>query len=317
MNVFLYIAIFIVSAVVLTRSATYLVRSLTKIGRYHKLGEFAVSFILMAFATSLPELLVSIMSVGSHAPELAIGTVIGSNIAALTLVIGVATVYAKKIRIKSIIKKKDILYMTGICIVLVLLMYDGSLTRPDALILFLIYSYYIYRLTIQEKKFESKAFKIEKKDYIKAVGGFITSATLLILSARFLVWTVEYLGELLSVPITLIGLVVVALGTSLPELSFELTALREKHEDMVLGDIIGSVVTNSTFVIGVVGFLSPIESLDLELVNIALLFLIFVALVLLYFVKNDGRLTTKEGIAMIVSYLVFISIEYLVKMIEM
>ncbi len=317
MNIFWFLIIFSVSAVVLTRSATFLVKSLTTIGRYHKIGEFAISFIFMAFATSLPELIVSIMSVGTHSSELALGTLIGSNIAALTLIIGLATVYAKKIRIKSIIKKKDILYMTGICIVLVFLMMDGDLTRWDSGILFMIYGYYIYRLTTQEKQFESKVFEITKKDYISAVGYFITSITLLIASARILAWTVENIGAMLSIPITLIGIVIVALGTSLPELSFELTAVKEKHQDMVLGDIIGSVVTNSTLIIGIVGLLNPINNLDLKLINIGLFFLIFVALVIMYFVKNDGKLTTREGLAMIISYIVFVSLEYLVKMVEM
>ncbi len=314
--IFAYIPLFVFSAYILVRAAKFLVDSLTIIGRHHKVGEFAISFILVAFATSIPELLVSVMSVGADKPELAIGTVLGSSISVLTLIIGLATIYARKIRIKSIIKKKDILYMLGICIVLVFLMMDGSLTRWDSAILFLIYGYYLYRLVIQEKKFESAVVKIGRPEYSRAIGYFIVSIVALILSSKLLVWVVENISATVNIPVTLMGMVVVAIGTTLPELSFEIAAVKAKEQDMVLGNIIGSVVTNSTLLIGVIGFLNPINNLDLQLINIGLFFLIAVALVLFYFVKNDGKLTFKEGVAMVLSYLVFVTVGYIAKLIS-
>ena len=310
------LGLFILSAVFLARSATFLVKALTKIGQFYKLGEFAISFILMAFATSLPELFVSIMSAANHSPELAIGTVIGSNIAALTLIIGIAVIAAGTIRVKSAIKKKDIVYMAGIVLILIMLMMDGSLSRPDAGILLMIYAYYIYNLFSQKKRFESKTVRVTKKEFSESIGIFIASILALVLSARVLVWSVEGIGEMLSIPVTLIGIVVVALGTSLPELSFELTAIKEKHQDMVLGDIIGSVVTNSALVLGVVGMINPGDNLDLRLINTGLVFLALVTFGILIAVKNDGKISTKEALVLIVSYLLFISVEYLVKIVE-
>lgn len=316
MNICLYIIVFIISAIVLTKSATYLVKSLTTIGRFFRVGEFAISFIMMAFATSLPELFVAVISTINYSSELALGTVIGSSIAALTLVIGIATVYAGKIRVRSIIKKKDIVYMVGICCILVLLMLDGSLTIPDSLILILIYMYYIYRLLTQQKQFESENVHVEKRDVLRSFAIVILCFVGLLLSARGLVWTVEHIGIYFHIPVTLIGLVVVAVGTSIPELSFELSAIKNKHQDMVLGDIIGSVVTNCALVIGVIGLIGPINHLDLGLINTSLFFIIMVSIIMLIFVKNDGKLTTREGVAMILGYLAFVATEYLVKIVK-
>jgi cation:H+ antiporter len=175
----------------------------------------------------------------------------------------------------------------------------------------------MYRLLIQEKKFESVELKITKKEFFKCVGNFIASIVFLIISAEYLVSSAKFLANEFSIPVILIGFVVVALGTSLPELSFEVTAARENHQDMVLGDVIGSVVTNSALIVGIVGLIRPMYDLELGFINTGLFFLIFVSLVLLYFIKNDGKLTVKEGIALILSYVVFISIQYLVKMVEM
>lgn len=310
------LVIFVISAVFLTRSAMFLVEALTKIGRYYKLREFATSFILMAFATSLPELSVSIMSAANHSPELAIGTVIGSNIASLTLVIGIAAIAAGKIMVKSAIKKKDIVYMSGIVLILILLMMDGTLSRPDAGILFMIYAYYIYNLFSHKKRPESKVIEVTRKEFSESLGIFVTSIIALILSAKILVWSVLGIGEMLSIPVTLIGIVVVALGTSLPDLSFELMAVREKHQDMVLGDIIGSVVTNSALVLGVVGMINPGNNLDLRSINTGLIFLALVTFGFLFFVKNDGKISTKEALVLVITYLTFVSLEYLVKIME-
>jgi len=130
--------VFIISAILLARVATYLVSSLTKIGQYLKIGDFAISFILMAFVTSLPELFVGIYASFNGGETLALGTVIGSNIVALTLILGIAALVSGSISLESVIKRRDITFMVGIQIILILLLLDRSISRPDAVILLLI-----------------------------------------------------------------------------------------------------------------------------------------------------------------------------------
>lgn len=308
--------IFIFAAILLGRSATLLVKSLIKIGQYLKIGEFAISFILMAFATSLPELFVAILSSVNGSPDLAIGTVIGSNIADMTLVIGIAAVAAGVIRVKSAIKKRDLIYMSGILFILILLMLDGSLTRPDAAILLMIYAYYIFRLFTQRERFESKKVKISRREYYENIGRFTVCIIGLVLSARLLVWSSETIAVILSIPLILVGLIILALGTSLPEISFELSAIKEKRQDMVLGDVIGSVVTNSALIIGVTGMINPIHELDLDLINIGLISLVIITFGLLFFIRNDGKITTKEALILLFFYLFFVSMEYLARIVK-
>lgn len=282
-----------------------------------KIGDFAISFILMAFATSLPELFVAVLSSFNKASDLAIGTVIGSNIADMTLVIGISAIAAGMIRVRSVIKKRDLVYMSGIIFILILLMLDGSLTRPDAVILLMIYAYYIFRLFTQKEKFESKKVRVTRREYYENIGRFIICILGLILSARFLVWSSESIAAILSIPLTLVGLIIVALGTSLPEISFELSAIKEKRQDMVLGDVMGSVVTNSALIIGIAVMIKPIHELDLDLINIGLISLGIVTFGLLFFIRNDGKITTKEAVLLLFFYLLFVSTEYLARIVKM
>ena len=127
--------ILIIAVIALIKSADLVVKTLTRIAIYFKLSEFTIGFIVLAIATSIPELFVAITSAFAKIPELSLGDVLGANIVDLTLVVGVVFILSNGLRIKSEIAKKDIFYMIVLSILPLVLMLDQQLSRLDGIVL--------------------------------------------------------------------------------------------------------------------------------------------------------------------------------------
>lgn len=303
------IVLFAISCFVLVKSSSLLVRSLSSVANYLKINEFAMGFIIMAISTSLPEMFVGITSAINKQPSLALGTVIGSNILDLTIVIGIVTLLSRGgIKIRSKIIKKDILYMVGIVALPVLLMIDGKISRLDGVILLLVFVGYIWQLIRQERKFKKLVDSVKKREAI--FYGLITIAGIIILliSASFVVKFATLLSIDLLVPPIFIGMFIIAFGTSLPELIFETRAVLTKHEGLAIGDLLGSVIINSTLVLGLTAVIFPISA-DIFIFFTSAIFMIIIAFVFMTFAESDKGITWKEGIALILLYVFFVVIE--------
>lgn len=308
------ITIFLASCIVMVVSGSYIVRSLSKIASYLRLSEYVVGFILMAFSTSLPELFVGIRSAMAGTPELSLGTVIGSNIADLTIITGVVVLLAKEIKIESHKIKTDALYMFFIAAMPLALMLIGkSLSRIDGIILIAVFFLYSYKL-IKERK----GFKKEVSNHTGRWGFFwnfiIFTAALgvLFFSAKYVVVYATSISLEMFIPPIFIGLFLIALGTSLPELIFDLNAIVKKHPDMVLGNTIGSVVLNSTLVLGITALICPITA-NFTFFFSSSIFMVVICFLFSTFVESGNKLYWKEGVAMVLLYSLYMIIEFYIK----
>lgn len=308
------LTLLILSCLVLVISGSFLVKSLSKIASYLKISEFVVGFIIMAFATSIPELFVGISSALAHNTALALGNVIGANILDLTIVIGIVILLGRGIKIKRKTTKKDALYMFFIATLPLALMWIGhSISRIDGIILLGAFFFYAGKLFKEKKIFKKEAENHEKKwEPVLNTALFIFSLALLFLSSRFVVKYATLLSFDLLLPPILIGLFLVSIGTTLPELIFESRAVLMGHSEMALGDLIGSVIVNSTLVLGVTALIFPITA-DLLLFITSGIFMLIVAFLFATFVESGNKLYIKEGIALILLYIFFIIIEFYVK----
>ncbi len=323
---FINLALFILSCIVLVQSNNYLVKSLAKISYFLKLNEFTIGFIIMSVATSLPELFVGIMSAIDGVPAFSVGNVIGSNILDLTLVIGIAALLAKNINIESKIIRKDMIYMLAITILPVILLVDHhlwwkfglfpnmtpGLSRIDGFILLCAFAYYIYNLVQQETRFSRIVDKTSRKEAIKFMLLFLISITLLLISAHFVVDYAELLSIDLAISPLLMGLFIISLGTSLPELMFESKAVLSQHQSMAIGDLVGSVITNSALVLGVTAVISPI-AVNTVIYLTSTLFMLFAAFIFFTFSESGDRITWTEGMSLLFLYVLFIIIETYIK----
>ncbi len=294
----------------MAKAASILVTSLTGIARFLKLSEFAISFILMATATSLPELFVGINAALKGQSTIVLGNVIGSNIADLTFVIGIAVLIARTIRIKSQIAKRDSLYMLFLGGAPLILILDGQVTRLEGVALIFLYLFYISRLLIQKKDFSATLDSITGKKAFYSLLNFLVGVGILIIASRIMITAAEEVAIGLKLPLSFIGLVLVAVGTSIPELIFEIQAVKKFHTDLMLGDIMGSVATNMTFILGLTAVISPIQIKTPMLFYTSSIILILIMIIFNLFLRSKQKLETYEAVLLVLLYIIFLFLEF-------
>jgi cation:H+ antiporter len=307
------LTLFLLSILILAWSGGMIVRSLSKIANYLHIKEFVIGFILMAFSTTLPELFVGITSALNKIPQLSLGNVIGSNIANLTLIIGIPVLLAKGLHLKTKEIKKDSFLMLAIATLPLVLNWDRVISRFDGLILISVFALYLYR-TIKTTKTRKATggVALNKKSLYVNIAIFIMGLIILFLSAELVVKYAITLSSMLNLAPILIGLVIIAIGTSLPELIFASQAVLKGHDEMALGDIIGAVIFNTTLVLGITALIHPIVNTFFPFL-ISSLFLIVIAFIFVSFSESDRTITWLEGTALILFYVLFIIVEFTLK----
>ena len=298
---------FALSCLILVTAGTILVRTLPFLARIFRLSEFVISFIIMAFSTSLPELFVGITSALEGNPALALGTVIGSNIANLSLVAGITIILARGFKSSSESRKGSWFMLVFAILPMVLMFLGKGLSRIDGVILLVVFVFYMFVLLSKKTKTEEK----EKVGFFKFTLNiilFTISLFLLFYSAKYAVKYASQLAFEFMLPPILIGLFFIALGTSLPELVFGSIAARKRKPDLALGTLIGSVIANSTLILGITAIIHPITANFLLYITSAV-FMIALVFLFIVFLDTDRKLSWKEGMVLILFYVLFLIIE--------
>ncbi len=293
-----------------------MVQALDHLSNSSQLGKFALTSILMGIATSLPELFICLAAALEKEQNLALGNVLGSNIADLSLVIGGATLVGGSLSIFGEFWKKDFLAIFLAAILPLFLLLDNSLSRVDGLLLLLVFGIYNYTILAESPKRRLKRRKagilhrLNHQGTQKQIAWLFLGAALLLFSADMIVKLAGSLASQLHLPLILVGLFLVAVGTSLPELSFEIGAVRRKQVAMVFGDLIGSVVANSTLILGLTALINPIKLRSFESFFLATVFFIVIFLLFWFFVKTKRKLERWEAVVLILVYGFFIFLEF-------
>ena len=322
----LNLGLFVLTCIVLVKCAGWLVKHLTLLSSYFGLNEFSIGFIIMAVSTSIPELFIGISSALRGNTALALGNVIGSNIADLTLIIGVVVLFTRSMRIRSRIIRKDLVYMIVVLSLPIFLMlwpptWLGSGTRQavlgrfEGLILIGVFCWYMYLTLKQERSFSRD---IQRPHHIEARKSALIALVLLLVifvSAHFVVDFGTKISVMMDISPILIGIFLLGLGTSLPELSFEMKAASERHEEMALGDLIGSIITNSTLVLGATALIAPVTA-DFFIFFTSAMWMVVVSFIFLTFAESDGGLNWKEAISLIMMYVLFVVVESYIKTLQ-
>lgn len=307
--------------VLLIRGGNWTIDAAVYIARHLGVSPLVVGFTIIAFGTSLPELIVSINANLKDAPGIAIGNVIGSNIANILLVIGVtaaiATIPAKP---KDLLR--DIIVMILATIYFVFLVENGEVSRLSGIIMVAVLLFYVLWQYRMAKKGDVEIEEIDEPEFKSmpvALFFLLVGMTFIALGAEMLVRGAQVSAEIIGVPDAVIGLTLIALGTSLPELSTCVIAALKKHNDIVLGNIIGSNVFNILMIIGMTSAIKPImatkDNPELMDINIALVVgvtLLFSALLL--FLKKVPK---PVGYVFVVGYIVYTVAMYAMFMSEM
>ncbi len=285
-----------------------------------KVNKLILATFLVGLSTSLPELSVGIISALRGEPQIALGNLIGANLANLSWIVGGAAVVSGVIPVVGDYLRRDLWMSIGLAMLPFLMMTDGVLSRFEGLLLILAYGFYIkFMIRKTDTLKHSKLQKHKKTRWkIKGTGAWFGHLVLLVLSLFFMVVISSYLIEfvlkltsVLNVNAYWVGLLVLSFGTTLPELVLSLTASRKHDNSLVLGNILGSVVVNSTFIIGVVAIITPVVFDTSVQKGISGIFLIIILGLFWMFTQSKRKLERWEGLTLIGVYLMFVGLQLL------
>ncbi|HEA84362.1 MAG TPA: sodium:calcium antiporter [Candidatus Wildermuthbacteria bacterium] len=312
----LNILLLIASGAILFWSANQIVKGVTFAANYFKWSEFVIAFFVMALAGALPNLFVGLSSVAHGIPELSFGDVVGSSVVDLTLIVAIAVFIGGGLSAKGKTVQASSVFAIFIAILPLLLILDGTLSRGDGIALILIFIAYTAWLITKRRKFSATFNNNEEErptvrfralflNFIRMLIGMV----LLLVAAEGMVRSMTFFAAAFRLPIILLGILVSGLGTSLPEAYFAITAARKGKGDIIMGDLMGSVIVASSLVLGIVAILQPIIIEDFSPFAIARFFVFFAALFFLLFVRTERRITKKEGIFLLGIYIAFVVAE--------
>ncbi len=311
LNIFLIAIGFLV----LIKSAQWLVNSASNLANKIGVSALVIGLTIVAFGTSAPELVVNIISSLKGANELVFGNIVGSNIANIFLIIGLgALLMPLLIKSQTLFKEIPLMILGGLALVIlcldVALRHNGGnvIDFGDGLmllLLFIVFLYYIITTALNERHAVEKDFKkqIAEQKISTSILLIVISCFGLFIGGQLIVKNAIDLATALGVSQKLIGLTIVAIGTSLPELVTVIVAALKKQADLAIGGIVGSNIFNTLFVLGISAVIAPIE------LNIPIKFdlsIMIVAFLLLFLFSLTKRKIEKwEGFIMLVMYLSF------------
>lgn len=297
-----YVLLLITGLIGLWYSAEKTVDSAEKLIKAFGIPGFMFGAVFISVSTGLPEIATAVISAYEGVPELSAGDIIGSSLVNLTFVLGLSTLAAKGLELhgEDLDLIRDAAIATMAAALILIIFQNLSLGVLTALLL--IYIAFLY-------KAEHSAFQMNEEGEASKKTIFMTllGVTALLISARIMVMGAKGLGEALGIPIELLGATVVAVGTGLPELAFEVTAIKEGDYSLALGDIFGSTLVNITLSLSILGLISTPSIVSL--IPVLLAIVLVGALTLIFSYK--GEVSMKEALVLLVVFAAYIGFQVL------
>jgi len=300
----------VVGLVMLCFGGNWLVSGGVAIARKFQISNLVIGMTIVAYGTSTPELAASVAAAGEHS-AIILGNVIGSNIANIGMVIGIAAILVPLVVRKSVLRK-EIFIMLGVSFLLVLLSIDGELSQHDGILLLGglgVFAFYTYKDAMkQREKNKEKIEKGKKNIYLKSIGLIGIGIALLYVGAILTVDNAIILAKEFGLSEKIIGLTVIAIGTSLPELITSIIAIRKGHTDIGIGTIIGSNIYNILMIMGVGAAIGGVIIASDVYVDYAIMIIFSLSLLI---ALKTGIISRVMGICLIIGYVAYLAVTFL------
>lgn len=304
------IFIFAVSIFLVIRGATLATKYAARLAESYGLSKYTVGFIIVSIISILPEGFISITSAIEGVPSFGLGMLFGSNVADMTLVFAIIVLFAGRgITIESKILKNNRIYPFLLLLPLVLGM-DGSFSRVEGAALMLVgaaFYYIAFRGDVRESVVPDS-----KNHRIKNLLMLLASMAMLLLGAHFTVDSATTLASLLGVSPILIGMLIVGLGTTMPELFFSLRSVKKHNDSLAVGDILGTVLADATVLVGVMALINPF-SFAPKIIYVTGMFMLAASVILLRFMNSGRKLTKIEAVLLFMFWAFFVAVEFLIQ----
>jgi cation:H+ antiporter len=279
--------------------------------RYFGMPPLLIGMVVVGFGTSAPEMVVSAISASQGNPGIALGNAYGSNITNIALILGLTSLISP-IAVHSQVLRKELPILTAITALAAWQLWDGDVTRTEALVLLGVFSGLMTWTIMQGLRGKADPLGSEMEQQLqvhamplnRALIWLVVGLVLLIVSSRILVWGAVKIAQGFGVSDLIIGLTIVAIGTSLPELASSIIALRKGEHDLALGTVIGSNLFNTLAVVGIAGVIHPMSvgpevfSRDILVMAVLTISLFVIG----YGFRGPGRINRFEGAVLLACY---------------
>ena len=314
---------------VLVWSADKFVDGAVGVAKFCGMSTLLIGMVIVGFGTSAPEMVVSAISAMQDAPELALGNAYGSNIANIALILGVTAIISPVIVVRKALVR-DLPVLLAVTAVAIFQAMDGSISRLDGIVVLIVFAGVMTFNIVSELRQKKGAAaeepaaaesdEGEKLSLGKSILWLVLGLALLVASSRALVWGAVEIARALGVSDLLIGLTIVAVGTSLPELASSIAAARKGENDLAIGNIIGSNLFNTLMVVGIAAMIAPMHSFSASILSRDLPVMAVLTVLLLLFGlpvrksrvgadgKRIGRINRLEGTVFLVAYVGYIGV---------
>lgn len=322
MTIFLNILFFVLGIVFLIKGADFFVSGASSIAKKLKISTLIIGLTIVAIGTSLPEFSVSLTSAISKNTDLSVGNIVGSNMLNILLILGTVAIVSP-IPIKSTSRKIELPFLLAATLILLLfsldVILDGAnvniISRVESLLLLVLFILYLFILVFNARKsrraeINSEEIYEKKEKDLKIwqiINYIIFGLSAVVFGGECVSSTAEYMALKLGMSESLVGLTVVAIGTSLPELMTSIVAAKKGENDIAIGNVVGSNIINTSFILGAVGTISPINVSSVILIDLLVLVIATIVFTVCCLIKNN--ISKKEGILFLImyfSYFVFI-----------
>ena len=284
--------------------------------RHFGMPSLLIGMVIVGFGTSAPEMVVSALASSSGNPGIALGNAYGSIITNIALILGL-TALISPIAVHSQVVRREMPMLLAVTVLAAWQLWDGELSRTDAVVLLVVFVAVLAFSIYEGLSVKGDALGTEYADELavhalplkKAVFWLIVGLLLLVASSRLLVWGAVEIAVALGVSDLIIGLTVVAIGTSLPELASTIVAVRRNEHDIALGNVIGSNMFNTLAVVGIAGAIAPM-SVGPEVFYRDLMVMAGLSLALFLFCygfRGGGRLNRPEGSVLLLTFVAYTS----------
>lgn len=292
----------IIGFVLLVKGADFFVDGASSIAGKLKVPSLIIGLTVVSMGTSLPEAAVSISASLSGNNDISLGNVIGSNIFNLLMVVGISSIILPIVTDRDVLKR-DMPVNIGITAVLLVMLLDNTLSRVDALILLILFAAYMFILFRSAMNNREEGDETKVYSWLKSIVLVVIGAAAIIGGGQMVVNSAKVIAATLGMGETLIGLTVVAIGTSLPELVTSIVAARKGESSIAMGNAVGSCIFNILFILGMTGVIRPLTADGAFFIDTGIL--IGVSALMLLFAFTKKKTSRPEGAICVLIYVAY------------
>lgn len=294
----------LLSLIILWQSSSLVLIRVKRNARAFGVSEIAVTLLALSILTAFPEFLVSVLAALNRTSDISLGVVVGSNIFTLLVVLGLAAII-RPFHVKMVIEERDSVWLLLSSAVILIFVPDG-ISRWEGVVLLVLYFPYMYSVYSRERREIKKVsarpggtLKKGKEMFILFVAAFIMLA-----SAEVVLRSGLKLATLLQIPELVVGLVLMGIGASIPEIAIGISSALKRKTDITLGDVYGTNIFTCLFILGVSAIIHPIPT-SAQVQTFILPFLIFSTIILQLFFSTGHKVGRMAGILFIIIYMYF------------